>query len=110
VNAIGVQMGGAAAAPRRDAVGEHGDHGIEVVSGEVAKGIGAPDQLPQRLDLDLALARGHRDDLLGEDVERVLGDGQAVELAGLDRAHGGGALHQLVAGEREQDAFRQRAE
>ena len=35
---------------------------------------------------------------------------EAVELAGLDGAHGRGALHELVAREREEDALRHRAE
>ena len=35
---------------------------------------------------------------------------EAVELAGADGAHRGGALHQLVARQREEDALRHRAE
>ena len=47
-----------------------------------------------------AADRGH--DLLGQDVERPLGDDQAVELAAADGVHQGRALDQLVAGEREE--------
>ncbi len=51
---------------------------------------------------------GH--DLLGQDVERLLGDDQAVELAPAHRVHQGRALDQLVAGEREEPPLGQAAE
>ena len=65
----------------------------------------AAHQRPQLLDADLS--RRHRGGaLLGEDVERVLGHGEAVELSGVDRTHRGGSLDEVVARQREEDAAR----
>ena len=64
----------------------------------------AAHQLVQPIFLPLVARRGC-DDLLGQDVERVLGDDQPVELPLVRRAHQRGALEQLVARQREQPPF-----
>ena len=104
-----MQMRRAPAAAGGDAFGEHLHHRLEVVAAEVAERVGAVHQLPY-LVLGHLLAGDHGDDLLGQDVERVLSDLDAIELAGADGAHRGGALHQVVARQREEDALRHRAE
>src|SRR5260221_8162164 len=93
--------GAAPAAPRAEAVGEHAHHVGEILARQVAVGKGATDQ---RIELVLAaVARSDLgDDLLRQHVERLFGDGQAVELAAAHAVDEGRTLDELVARQREE--------
>ena len=104
-----MQERAAPAAPGGHAVAQHVEDGVEVRPRERPEGIGPPDERPEILDPDLARRR-QGDHLLGEDVERVRGDAEAVELARADRPHGRRRLHEVVPREREDDPRRHGAE
>ncbi len=90
---------------RRETVGDHRDHRVERLAGQIAIGPCAPDDLEQRVLLARP-ARGLRHDLLGEDIERrvVLDDG--VELSPADGAEQSRALEQIVTSDRKEPALR----
>ena len=70
VNAVAVKVGGPSATTRRDALGEHLDHRVEVLPREVFERRGAAHQRKEIVFGPIVRpARGH--DLLGEDVERT---------------------------------------
>ena len=104
VDAVAVQVGGAASAAGGDAVGEHLDGRVEGGAGQVGVGQGAADEVVERV---FAAGAGGDlgDDLLGEDVERGVDEADLVELAGAHGPHEGGAFDGLVAGHREEAAF-----
>jgi hypothetical protein len=104
VHRVMVEQRPAPAAPRMEALGQHGDDRIEVGARQFPVGPGAAHPVEQsalapvvRSDL------GH--DLLGQDVERLAGDRQAVELAAAHAVEQGRAFDQLVARQREQTAL-----
>ena len=105
VHLVAMQQRRAPAPSRAEAVGGHGDHGIEIAARESAIGRSAADQVEER-GLVVLGARTLRDHLLREHVERrvVLDDG--VELAAADRAEQRRAFDQIVARHREQAALR----
>ena len=109
VHRVLVEIGPAPAAPRGEAGREHLDDGVEVLPLEVAERPGAPDQGEQPV-LGPLLGRHGGHDVLGQDVERPLRDDQAIELAAANGVHQGGALDQLVAGEREEPPLGEAAE
>ena len=90
--------------PRRESLGEHLHHGVEVLARDVAVRVRPPHHLEQRILLPL-LACHRRHDLLGQDVERVRRDDQPVELALVRGPNQRGTLDQLVARQREQPAL-----
>ena len=98
-------VGGAPAAPGRHAVGQHVEDGVEVGALEPAERVRPPDERPELLDLQVA-GRDRRHALLGQDVERVLGHAERVQLSRPDGAHRGRGLHQVVARQGEDDALR----
>ena len=72
------------------------DWQIEFRTLEGAIGIGAPEEIEQLLLIPLA--RGHfRDNLLGEYIERLLGNPQAVEFAAAHGIQQGSAFDEIVA-------------
>ena len=92
-----------------DPFGEHVDHLVELLPLQIAVRIGGADQV-EHLRLR-TLAAGHfRDDLLGKDVERRLGDFEPVEFALSHGAHQCGALDKLIAGSGKEASFGQRAD
>jgi hypothetical protein len=93
------------AAARGDAVAQHGDDVVEVLPREPPVRPRAAHQREEIVRADLA--RRHRGDaLLRQDVERVLGDAEPVQLPRAHGAHGGRGLHEVVAREREDDPLR----
>ncbi len=105
VDAVVVHVRGAPAAAGREALREHLDDVVEVPALEIAVGVGAAHQLVQRAVVPL-FARDCRYDLLRQDVERMPGDDQPVQLALPRGPQQRRALDQLVARQREQPPLR----
>jgi len=104
VDAVVVDQRAAAAAAGGEAFRQHAHHRREILPRQRAVGKGTAHE---RVKLVLVpLARGHfGDDLLGQDVERLLRDGEPVELAAADAVEQRRTLHQLVARQRKQPAL-----
>ena len=100
VDLVVVDVGAAPAPARLDAVADQVDHLVELGSGQLAVRRGPAHQVEQVRRLPL-LGRHLGHDLLGQDVEREAGQLDGVEPAGAHRSQQGGALHQLVAGQRD---------
>src|SRR5207249_3377812 len=75
VHAVEVDERAAAPASRRDAFGQHVDDRIKVVARKPPEAVRAPHEGPELLDTHLS-GRDRGGALLGEDVERVLGDAE----------------------------------
>ena len=58
---------------------EHVEHVLELLAGEVVEGLGGGDEALDLVDLPL-VERRHRDEVLGEHVERVLRDHRLLDL------------------------------
>ena len=107
VHPVPVDERPAAPPPRGEAGGEHVDHRLERLRFEGPVGPGAPDQGEQLAGLPFA-SRDLGHDLLREDVEGTLGQGEGVELAPADRVEEGRALHEIVAAEGKEASLRGR--
>ena len=105
VDDVAVQVRASPAPPGRESSGEHRQERPPSVAGEVAIRPGAAHGREQGV-LAPVLGRDHGHGLLRKDVERRLGHVQRVQFAAPNRVQDGGALHELVAGEREQPALR----
>ena len=82
--------------PGGETVGEHAHGGVELIAREIAVGIGATQDVVQRVFVPfLAGDFGH--DLLREHVERLRRLDQRVEFAAAHAVEQGGAFHQVVA-------------
>ena len=86
---LGEAVGGVAAV-------EHVEHVLELFAGELAEGLGRGDEALDLVDLPL-VHRRHRDQLLGEHVERVLRDHRLLDRAFAHPAGDDGALEQVGA-------------
>ncbi len=96
MRAIVMNTRAATAATRAEPLGEHADQRIERRAVDGAIRIGGPENREEGVFIPF-FAGGGRDDLLGEDVERRLGHGNAVELAATDRFEEREHLDQLIA-------------
>ena len=83
-----------------DALRQHLHDLLELLAGEVVVGQRATNQSPQIVLPDL-LARGDRDHLLRQDIERFARHHDAVQFTGASRLDRRRALDQFIAGERE---------
>ena len=83
-------------AVRRIAAVEHVEHVLQLLAREVVEGLGGGDQALDRVDLPL-VHRRHRDQVLGEHVERVLRDRRLLDLAFAHAPGDDGALEQVAA-------------
>ena len=92
------------AAARAEPVGQHRHHRGEILARQRAV---RPSAAHERVEVGLVpfLRRDFGDDLLGEHVERLLGDDQPVELAAAHTVEQGCAFDELVARQREQTAL-----
>ena len=86
---LGEAVGGVAAV-------EHVEHVLQLLAGEVVEGLGGGDQALDLVDLPL-VQRRHRDQVLGEHVERVLRDHRLLDLP---FAHAAGRPPRTRAGRR----------
>ncbi len=105
VHGVVIDQCSMSASPGGEPVGEHTDHFIEFRTFERAIRIGTPEEIEQLLLIPLA--RGHfRDNLLGEYIERLLGNPQAVEFAAAHGIQQRGAFDEIVTRKREEPSFR----
>ena len=104
IDRVVVDERAAPAAPAGVALGQHRQHRGEILARERAIGPGAAEAGEERV---LApFARGDfGDDLLRQDVERLLGEREAIELAAADAVEQRCAFDELVARQREEAAF-----
>ena len=96
-------------AVRRVAAVEHVEDVLELLAGELAEGLGGGDQALDLVDLPL-VHRRHRDQVLGEHVERVLRDHRLLDLPFAHPPGDDRALEQVAAEFGEDPAFRDLAE
>ena len=99
---LGEAVGGVAAV-------EHVEHVLQLLAGEVVEGLGGGDQALDLVDLPL-VERRHRDQVLGEHVERVLRDRRLLDLAFAHAPGDDRALEQVAAVFGEDPAFGDLAE
>ena len=91
---LGELLGGVAAV-------EHVEHAVEQLARQLGERVGAPHGLVERRHLQLVAAGGHRDDLLGEHVERVARHDRRLDVAVAHALRHHGALEQVGAELRE---------
>ena len=94
---LGEAVGGVAAV-------EHVEHVLQLFAREVVEGLGRGDDPFDLVDLPL-VQRRHRDQVLGEDVERVLRDRRLLDLGLAHAAGDDRALEQVAAVFGEDPAF-----
>ena len=94
---LGEAVGGIAAV-------EHVEHVLQLLAGEVVEGLGRDDDLLHVVDLPL-VERRHRDQVLGEHVERVLRDLRLLDLPFAHPPRDHRALEQVAAVFGEDPAF-----
>src|SRR5690606_24417034 len=91
------------------AIGQHADDGLELTTLQVTIDPGPADPGPQLvksgIEAGILETAELRDDLLGEDVERLVGDDQLVELTTPDTVNQCGAFHQIIPGQGKQYAL-----
>jgi len=104
IDPVTMQIGGAAPDPGREAVGEHLHHLVEGGAGEFPIGPGPAQALEQSL-LVPVLGGDFGDDLLGQHIQGLVGNPDAVEPARPRRREQGGALGQVVTGQGKQPAL-----
>ena len=104
VDLVAVEVGSEASALGADAFAEHDENFVKGFAGEIAVVAGAADEGEEFVFIPLVGGAGG-DDLLGEDVERRVGKGEAIEVALADGANDGGAFDELVAGGGEEAAL-----
>jgi hypothetical protein len=104
IDRVVVDERAAAPATRAEALRNHLDDRREIFTRQGAIGPGAAHQSEETLFAPFA--RGHfGDDLLRQNIERVFGDAETIELAAGDRIEQRGAFDQLVARQREQPSL-----
>ena len=105
VDPVAMEVGHAPAAPGLDADRDQLDDLLELLPGELPVRPGPGDEVEQLVLGHAVVAPGRRlgHDLLGEDVERLLGRVEGIEASALDRGQQRGALDQLVPGGRVHD-------
>ena len=109
VDGVVVDECAAAAAARREAVGEHPDDIVELGALQVAIGVGALQQGEELIEVPLA--RGDfRHDLLRQHIERLGGNAQAIELRAPHAVEQRRAFDEIVARQREKPALRRTAQ
>ncbi len=104
IDAVVMQQRAAPAAPRREAFAQHRDQRVEIGARQRAVRPGAAQQ-GVKLILRPVLCRDFRDDLLGENIERLMGNLQPVELLAAHAVEQRRAFDEIVAREREQTAL-----
>ncbi len=104
IDLVAVEVGSEASALGADAFAEHDENLVKGFAGEVAVVAGAADEGEELVFIPFVGGAGG-DDLLGEDVERRVRQGELVEVLLADGANDGGALDEFVAGGGEEAAL-----
>ena len=105
---VAMQIRAVTAAPRGNALREHGHDLVEIRARQIAVRIGAANQREEIVFVPVfRRARGHN--LLRQNVERSFRNDQPIEFAAPHRAHQRRAFEQFVARRREDAALRNRA-
>src|SRR5579883_186649 len=104
VDLVAMEESSAASARGCDPFGEHFYDGIKDGSIETTVWVGAADESEEVVFVPIAGCRGG-DDLLGEDVERRVGNFETIEFTFADRANERGAFNEFVARGGEEAAF-----
>src|SRR5882762_296418 len=97
VDAIMMKVGAVAAALGGDAFGEHFEDALVGFAGEVLVGVSVAKQVEESVFVPLFRSTGG-DNLLGQNVERGIGNDETVEVALADGADQSGAFDEIVAG------------
>src|SRR4051794_39505769 len=92
-------------AARAEALGEHADDCLEILTRQVAVRPGAAETVEQRI-LAPVLGGDFGHDLLRQYIERPFRNSQSVEFAASDAVEQRRALDQIIARQREQPALR----
>ena len=108
MNTVAMQIGSALTAPRGVTFGQHADDSVEVIASQVSIGPG-PGHRAVEFVLAEVLASEHRDYLLGQHIQRLLGQLQLVKIAAPHRVDQGDTFDQIVAAGREQPPLGQAA-
>src|SRR2546423_846500 len=98
-----MEVGAAAAAVRGKAIRQHAYDTVEVLPLQASERIRALHEAKEGVLVPL-LCRSGGDDLLRQDIERLLRDAEAVQLTGPHGGEQSRALHEVVAGDREEAA------
>ncbi len=106
VHGIVMNESGAAAAFCAEAFREHSENVIEFLTRQVAIRPGRAHEVKKLLLIPI-LACGARDDLLSEDIQRLLGDQQAIQFTLAHAPEHRRAFDELVPAEWENSALRQ---
>jgi hypothetical protein len=85
------------------AAGQHVQHGVVRRAGQRGERRRLPHQVQERIDVPV-VERHHRDDLLGQHVERVSRVAHRLDLAAAHPLRDDSGLHQVAAVLREQHA------
>ncbi len=96
VDLVAIEIGPVASTLGADAFAEHDENFVEGLAGEVAVVAGAADEGEEFVFVPFVGGAGG-DDLLGEDVERAVGEDEVIEIGLADGADDGGALDEFVA-------------
>ena len=79
----------------RESLGQHLHHGVELRPREISVRVGRAHALVESTFVPLFARRGCHD-LLGQNVERLVGDDQTIEPAFARGAEQGGTFDQLI--------------
>ena len=104
VDLVAVEVGSEASSLGADSFAEHDEDFVERIAGEVAVVAGTADE-GEEFVLVPFVGGATGDDLLGENVERTVGEDKGIEVRLADGADDGGALDEFVAGGGEEAAF-----
>ena len=93
---VAMQVSAVTPATRGDAVGKHGQYGLEIRARKITIRVGAANQIVKSLFIPILTSAG-RYDLLGENIKRSFRDVNPIQLAAADGPHQSGALDQFIA-------------
>ena len=109
IDAVAMEIRPPAPARRRDPLAQHLEDVIVIGTRQVPVRIRPAEAFEECIFIPL-LAGDRGDDLLRQDVQRRIGNVDAIESPFADGAHERGTFHQFFAGEREQSSLRHGAE
>src|SRR5207247_1104136 len=104
-----MQIGAPPATTGRKTVREHPHNSVEIFPGQVPEWVRAHDHFEEGIFCPFFRSyRGHN--LLGQDIQRLLGNRQMVEFAASNRVEQSSAFNQFIARKRKYPTFRKSAD